>query len=144
MNLQCRLLASAIVFCVLVGCSRKPMGGPRLETTPLSGKVLVDGEPATGLTVECHPESGSSAIKQPLYAMTDTEGKFSVGMYQAGDGLPEGTYSLAFRWEEFGRSDRDKLKTAYADPAKSKVKVTVVKGKANNLEPIELSTKNPK
>lgn len=126
-----------------VGCSSKRAGGPRLATTPLKGIVHVDGVPAEMVTVECHPAPGTSEIKFPVMASTSADGNFAIGMYEKGDGLPEGEYALAFRWVPFGSARKDKLKGAYADPTKSNYKVTVVNGESNDLGIIELSTKGP-
>jgi hypothetical protein len=131
------------VSLVSIGCSSKPAEGPRLTTTPLSGTVYVDGEPAEFLMVECHPEAGTSELKHPMFAMTDAQGNFLFAMYQAGDGLPEGKYRLAFKWEGFGAAKKDKLKGAYSNPAKSKHEVTIADGESNDLGVIELSTKGP-
>ena len=136
-----------MISCLVIGCSPKERDiGPRVATTPLYGTVEVDGEPAEGLTVECHPEPGSSEIKSPLFAMTQPDGSFSFGLYKKGGGVPAGNYTLAFKWEVFGRpqNDKDALKNAYADPKKSKFQVTVVEGEPKDLELIELSTKGPR
>ena len=136
-----RWVVLAGLFC---GCSSPRRDGPRLDTTPVTGVVEVDGEPAESLLVECHPQPGADTIKHPLTGMTDAEGRFSMSMYQAGDGLPEGTYNLVFVWEEMGLPPKDKLKGAYADPKKSKHQITVVTGESNDMGLIELSTKGPK
>ncbi|WP_373653146.1 MULTISPECIES: hypothetical protein [unclassified Schlesneria] len=129
---------------LISGCAPAQQGGPRIETTPVTGIVEVDGEPAENLLVECHPLPGTETIKYPLTALTDAEGRFSMSMYQAGDGLPEGTYNLAFVWEEMGIPPKDRLKGAYADPKKSKHQLTVVSGESNDIGLIELSTKGAK
>lgn len=131
----------AMLLMLMAGCSSaKHISVPRHETTPVTGIVLVDGEPAAALTVECHPSTGSETIKHPVIAMTDMEGNFAFGMYEAGDGLPEGTYNLAFVWDA-NMVQKDKLNRAYADPNKTGYKVTVVAGESNDLGTIELSTK---
>ena len=79
-----------------------------------------------------------------MIATTDADGRFSISMYQKGDGLPEGTYRLTFKWEEFGIPIKDKLNRAYTDPLKSTYKVTVTAGEPNDLGLIELSTKASK
>lgn len=135
--------ALLIVSLVSFGCSSKLPGEPRLKTTPVRGIVHVDGEPAIALTVECHPESSDCPIKYPVMASTDANGKFDLGMYMAGDGLPEGTYSLVFIWQGVGLNQRDRLKGYYANPAKSKTKVTVIAGNHEDLGIINLSTKGP-
>ncbi len=143
--MQLRFVFRTFLICSVLsfGCTEKQRGGPRLTTTPVIGTVEVDGEAAENLTVECHPEPGAE-IKHPVIANTDSEGRFSIGMYQKGDGLPEGTYRLTFKWEEFGLPIKDKLNRAFADPSKSTYKVTVVAGEPNDLGVIELSTKSSK
>ena len=140
-----RFMFKTILICSVLslGCSEKPRGGPRLTTTPVTGTVEVDGEAAENLTVECHPEPGAE-IKHPVIATTNGDGQFAISMYQKGDGLPEGTYRLTFKWEEFGFPIKDKLKQAYIDPSKSTYKVTVTAGEPNDLGLIELSTKASK
>ena len=135
--------AILIVSIFSIGCSSKLPGEPRLKTTPVSGIVYVDGEPAIALTVECHPDSKDCPIKHPVMASTDANGKFSLGMYQAGDGLPEGEYRLVFTWPEVGLSQKDRLKGYYSIPSKSKTKVIVGAGDSGDLGIIDLSTKGP-
>lgn len=137
------VLAMLLISVLCTGCSSKRKGEPRLKTTPVKGIVHVDGEPAIALTVECHPSSSNSAIKYPVLAMTDADGKFALGMYEAGDGLPEGEYSLVFTWLEIGLAQKDRLKGYYSLPAKSKTKITIADGKAEDLGVINLSTKGP-
>ena len=139
---QCGIILFAVVL--MIGCSKPQRGGPREKTFPVTGVVEVDGEAAEGIEVACHPDPGSSAIKYPVTTFTDANGAFSVGTYQSGDGLPEGKYTLAFKWEVPGPGTPiNKLSRVYADPAKSTHKVTVVKGEPNDLGTIELSTKGP-
>ena len=90
------IVASGLVV-VCVGCGGEPKGGPRVETFPVTGKVLVDGAPAAGVLVGCHPQ-GEASVKRQLTVYTDEEGAFSIGTYEAGDGLPEGEYKLTFEW----------------------------------------------
>ncbi|WP_157606285.1 hypothetical protein [Schlesneria paludicola] len=135
--------AMLVASLVSLGCSSKLPGEPRLKTTPVTGIVYVDGEPAIALTVECHPESSDCPIKHPVIASTDAKGKFDLGMYVAGDGLPEGTYRLVFIWQGIGLNQRDRLKGYYANPSKSKTKITVIAGNHEDLGVINLSTKGP-
>jgi hypothetical protein len=125
---------------LVAGCSEEQRGAPRLKTYPVTGTVLVDGVPAASLTVECHPEPGAQ-LKHEVATFTDENGKFSIGTYESKDGLPEGTYALAFIWPEMGIVAKDKLKGAYADYKKSEHKVTVVTGQPNDLGEINLKTK---
>jgi len=142
MNRRYWIGPTLLVSMLLSGCGSKHISVPRLKTTPVKGTVLVDGQPALGLTVQCCPEPDSAAIKHPVLAITDADGKFSLAMYEDGDGLPEGTYNLIFLWE-FGMDQTDKLKGAYADPKKSQHVITVVDGGDNDLGIIELSSAGP-
>ena len=132
-------VARAALLIVVVGCSSEPRGGPRLETTPLSGTVLLDGEPKAGVLVEFHPEADTTEMKRLAMVNTNENGEFAASTYEEGDGLPPGTYHLTFKWIGPGRKDR--LNGAYADPKKSQHEVALVAGEPNDLGVIELSTK---
>jgi hypothetical protein len=94
MNLQHHRFALAAAGLFFVGCSSGELpGGPRFETFPVTGTIHIDGTPADLVEVECHPLPESTAIKYPISAMTDKDGVFTLTTY----GLPEGTYTLAFK-----------------------------------------------
>lgn len=137
-----------VVNCLLIslmafGCGSKRQFGPRVKTTPLTGIVQVDGEPAEMVTVQCVPAAGSPDTNRALMTSTDADGQFTLSTYESGDGLPAGKYNLAFTWIPFGRQKKDKLNGYYADPLTSKISVEVVDGEANDMGVIELSTKGP-
>ena len=132
-----------IVVGLLVGCHQPPQGGPRLPTSPVTGVVLIDGNPVEMVEVTCQADGDSAAIKYPLSTMTNKEGKFALTTYTSGDGLAEGTYVLTFKWLELSLAPVDKFKGAYADVKKSKHKITVEKGKKCDAGTIELSSKGP-
>ncbi len=134
------MFLSLVLF---VGCSEPERGGPRAATSPVKGSVTVDGVAADFLQIECHPEAGA-ALQYPVSKLTDEKGQFTLGTYEAEDGLPEGTYTLTFTWMGPGLLQADRLKGAYADPKKSTQKITVVKGQETNVGTIELSTKGRK
>jgi hypothetical protein len=134
------VVVSTLLICA--GCGREPRGGPRVETFPVTGTVLVNGTPAAGLLVAGHPQ-GESEIKHRLACNTDDQGKFTLGTYESADGLPEGQYKLTFEWMEGTMlgPETDKLKGAYADPKESQYSVTVTSGEENDLGDILLTTK---
>lgn len=140
-------LIECVILCVAVmsvaGCGGEPRGGPRVDTYPITGTVLVDGEPAATLQVKCHP-SGDIGVATSVASLTDPEGKFSISTYEHGDGAPEGEYKLTFIWGQYGfngYAGPDKLNERYTDPEESKHIVTVKKGEKNDLGTIELTTK---
>ena len=133
---------TVFVLTVCVGCGGEPRGGPRVDTFPVSGTVLVNGSPAAGLLVAIYPQ-GQSEINHQLVCTTDDQGKFSVGTYEAADGLPKGEYKLTFEWMEGAMlgPKKDKLKGKYSDPEKSEFSVTVTEGEENDLGEIQLKAK---
>ncbi len=138
-------VASVVVIVVAAacaGCGGEPKGGPRVDTFPVSGVVLVDGTPTAGVLVACYPQ-GETEVKRRLVTQTDDQGAFSIGTYESSDGLPEGEYKLTFEWIEGTMlgPETDKLKGAYSDPEKSEHPVTVKDGEENDLGEIKLSTK---
>ncbi|MBI2481883.1 MAG: hypothetical protein HYV60_25520 [Planctomycetia bacterium] len=112
----------------------------------MNGEVVVDGQPASGVSVTLHDVKGIDG-QQPTFssATTDESGKFSVSTYDAGDGVPVGEYVLTFTWGEFNVVSRsmegDKLNGKHSDPKTSEHKVTVVAGTPTDMGRIELTTK---
>lgn len=142
-SLSFRMCLGILVVTAITGCSEELPGGPRFKTQPTRGIVKVDGQPAELVEVNCHPAADSRNVKYTLSTMTDKDGKFELTTYTSSDGLPEGTYTLSFKWIEPGFVPKDKFKGAYADPKKSKFQVTVEDGKESDLGVIELSSKGP-
>ena len=129
---------------VAVGCTEP---SNRKPTYPVSGQVVVDGQPAENLAVRAHQIEGFDA-ENPTYAsaFTDAEGRFVLSTYEAGDGIPEGKYSLTFMWGKinplsmaYGGPDR--LKGRYTDPQKSEVVIDVGPDSEIDLGRIELTTR---
>lgn len=129
-----------------VGCSEKP-DPSRLKTFPVTGVVLVDGKPAESLAINCHSVKGLDPKNPTLpQALTDKDGKFKIGTYSSGDGVPEGEYSLTYMWGDWQPFSMtyggpDKLNDRYNTPEKSPTKFKVEKGKPIDLGKIELTTK---
>ncbi len=113
---------------------------------PVTGEVYVDGQPAAGVLVACHPAGGID-VNQPTVTqgITNAQGRFELTTYEAGDGAPLGEYRLTFTWQDFkvlsaSFSGPDKLKGRYDDAEKSDIRLTVVEGKPMDLGRIELAT----
>jgi len=141
------LLIITLFFQLSTGCSEEQRGGPREETSPITGIILVDGKPVGDLQVKAIPENPKGVNETFIIAgFTDPEGKFSLGTYEAGDGAPEGDYKLTFMWGQRslmsgGYGAPDKLKKKYLDPKKSEHSVKVLKGKPSEMGTIKLTTK---
>lgn len=120
------------------GCGRA-----EVPVFPVTGKVVVDGQPAAGAEVTFHPRKAPDA-KVPLpVAVAEADGTFHPSTRLAHDGAPAGDYDLTVVWrkstvvqgEEIAGPDL--LLGKYADPAASGLKATVGEG-PNELPPIIL------
>ncbi|MBS0262706.1 MAG: hypothetical protein JSS02_12200 [Planctomycetes bacterium] len=139
-----------VVLCLCgSGCTNEHKVNAK-PTVPVKGKILVDGQPVSLVTVNCMPAQGVDKSNPTLSsAMTDAEGKFALATYKAGDGVPEGDYVLTFTWGELGSfkhtsanaSEGDKLNGRYSDPKQSTTKFSAKVGKPVDLGEIKLTTK---
>ncbi len=124
---------------------------------PVSGKVSVNGQSASGVLVLLHPAEGSPAAKADVIpsATTGEDGTFQLSSYEQDDGAPVGGYSVTIQWLQsdananakatkgkkampsgFARQS-DRLQGKYKDPKKSPWQVTITEG-TNVLKPIEV------
>jgi len=110
-------------------------GSDRVPVHPVSGKLLVDGEPAEGAVIVLHPTSPPEKEVHKPAARVEADGTFQVTTYDAGDGAPTGDYVITVTWGEPPSPDR--LGGKYRDPEKSQLRVTVTEGE-NLLKPFEL------
>jgi|SRR5579872_2509763 len=136
------LILPALWFCSGCGSSQSD----RIETFPVRGKVLVDGEPVEDLAVICVRLSEADK-ENPTQSqcLTQKDGSFQIGTYESKDGVPEGEYALTFRWGAWNRFSHsyegDKLDGRYLDAKDPVKKFTVEKGKPTELGEIKLTTK---
>lgn len=142
---QPSLLLGALLVGVLSSCGEEK-GPPRKETYPVTGQVIVDGQPAENLAVKCHNLEGMDKEDPTVSsAFTDEEGKFELSTYESGDGVPPGEYVLTFFWGQRNMISMtyggpDKLNGKYRDPEQSEFRITVENGEPTDLGRIELST----
>lgn len=142
-----RIAIAAVAAC-LAGCGDDD---GRLETHPVSGQVVVNGEPAAGCTVAFVPlDPELKGVVMPG-GKTDEAGVFRLTTYETGDGAPTGEYGVTLRWEatKWPGMEReleidpvqpigpDRLMGRYASPEKSGLKATIAEGE-NELEPFRL------
>lgn len=140
MNVRVWWVVVLVASFILTGC-QKQVGPPHLKTTPVKGVVHINGEPMAGVIVECHEETQAAKPPPPRTIRTGADGKFCLSTYDYCDGLPDGNYSLTFKWQKIQTGPKDLLNAEYADPKKSKFKVTIQDRQPINLETIELTTK---
>ena len=133
---RCPLFVLLSVF-LAAGCStgkddvskerlKAMAGGALKEVVPVSGTVLVDGEPTAGVALYLYPEQGGELIRE---CQTDEEGKYCWTTHTPCDGLEPGSYRLAFRHltkrEKKPGSGGDAFDGKYANPMKGDFKLTV-------------------
>lgn len=128
-----------LLLAVIVGgCGGKTETRP--PTFPVSGKVLSKSQPVDGAMLMFHPVN--SALKQIYgYAKTEKDGTFKVSTFDAGDGAPEGDYSVTITWptvvpEDGGYGD-DRYQGKFNNPASTPFKAKVTKP-ATELAPFEV------
>jgi hypothetical protein len=134
---MCLALAAFVCF----GCG----SGPKLVS--VTGRVLVEGKPATGAYVQFHPE-GKNTPPWPS-ARVKEDGSFQVTTLLPGEktarrGAPPGRYAVTVMLRttsQRGDSDeQDLLPTRYQDPTTSQL-TAVVLDEATELPPFELTAK---
>lgn len=143
---NCRVVLLFLLLGV-PACSREEMpDGPRVPVVPVTGKVLVDGQPASNLRVVLH-NSGTKPDTVPTSSdFTDDQGVFEIGTFEAGDGAPIGSYQVTFMWGRInlmsGRYEGpDQLKDRYSKPDKSGFQVNVKESEPVDMGEIQLTTK---
>jgi hypothetical protein len=134
----------ATLVIVLGGCGGEN-NGPAIY--PVTGKVLVDGQPASKAQVTFHRSGGPADHPTPI-AEADADGNFSPSTHLTKDGAPAGDYTLTVVWPEF-KVDHgeeiagpDRLRGLYANPGTSTLKITIKEGE-NALPPFELKSTGP-
>ena len=114
--------------------------GPELH--PVTGTVLLDGQPADGATVVFHPVGGGPDAPRPG-AVAGKDGAFALNTHPHGAGAPAGEYTVLVTWlvdGPGGGDGKNKVPARYADPTQSGLRATVKPG-PNQLEPFQLSKK---
>ncbi len=140
-----RLFAVALMLALAAGCSKKG--------SKVTGKVLVNGQPAGGATVVLTPVANPKSMDKKPNALTRDDGTFELNTLADGDGVEPGDYLVSITWPgkpkpsaqpkglSGGDDERataaDQLRSKYADPQSSGLKATV-KAEATELPPFDL------
>ncbi len=109
------------------------------KPVPASGQVLLDGQPAAGVTVTFYKkvaatETAKERMQYVADALTDADGKFVPSTAKAFDGLPEGEYAVTAFKSAGGKyysgevKEKSQLAEKYAAAATSPLKVTFKQG----------------
>ena len=129
---------SVVVACVAVsGCGERW----EAETHPASGRVSINGKPASGSLVQLHAvgQQPDERNSRP-WGLVKDDGTFTLSTYETGDGAPVGDYMVTITWPDDPSvpSMSDRLGFKYARPDQSRWKVTIREGR-NALAPIEIA-----
>lgn len=89
-------LIALLALSALVGCSSQ---GP--TTYPVSGKVLLDGQPLEGAAIMLKPVDGGSNA----YGVGGADGSFDVTTYRQGDGAVPGKHQIIVTLEKIVQPD---------------------------------------
>ena len=93
---------SVTVGIVLTGCSNSS----RLPTYPVTGTVTLQGKPVAGAAITFVP-TGSEG--EAASAITDSEGKYALTTWRAGDGARPGEYRVKVSKQEQTTVDSSKM-----------------------------------
>lgn len=113
-----------------VGC-----GSDGSTTTPVKGRVMVDGRPAANAIVTLHPADGQPTAMKPV-GVVGPDGGFDLTTGITGDGAPPGEYRVTVSWlrpvvnlrpgsDGDDAPPRSLLSAAYANPATTPLRATV-------------------
>jgi hypothetical protein len=136
---------------LIVGCGSdqaatkarvKAMAGGQLkDVVPVSGKVLVDGQPVSGVLLQVWSSNNSDIPFKKVVAGAD--GKYCWSTYGACDGLEPGQYKLTFKQLKQPKKEKsdDLFQGRFSDLSKTKYELTVEAGKPQVNIDYDLITK---
>jgi hypothetical protein len=140
-------LLVAVGLLTAMGC-----GDGRIATYPVTGTVMVDGNPADGAMVIFVPTSTSpEAERKRPYGIADAQGKYGLMTFEQGDGAPAGQYKVLVQWPAPSKSsdDRggrrgtlgaDRLRGKYFNLESTMLTATVAE-EATEVPPFELKSR---
>ena len=150
-----RLHGTSTCICILavlltVGCGsngvtkdrlKAKAGGQLKSVVPVSGKVLVDAQPVSGVLLQLYSTSNS---EKPLKsAIAGDDGKYCWSTYTACDGLEPGGYKVTFKHLKNPTKEKseDLFKGRYSDVSKSQYELVVEAGKPQEKVDYDLNSK---
>ena len=134
------------IGCVLLAVGAFANGCARREEPvyPVSGQVLLAGQPLAEAVVVFHPQDGA---RRSLTAHTDQSGRFRLTTHKPGDGASLGMYVVTIEYrdlvqegDERVRLGPNRLPARYAQPAASELRCEIIAG-ANELPTWDLASR---
>ena len=139
-----------VLFVVAMFWFRSDGGDDFPPTFPVQGKVVIEGEIASGAQIVFHRVHNSKATTeedQPRAmpsGVADKDGNFELTSFHPKDGAPAGEYVVTLQWQKWVLKDDDVIPgpnmvpPAYAKPQLSPLRVKVVEGE-NKLPTFQIS-----
>jgi 5-hydroxyisourate hydrolase-like protein (transthyretin family) len=130
------------IFCLclcLASCSNSKYGDH--PPYPVSGQVLVNGQPAKGVRLVFYPQGDWGGNVIAPQAWTEEDGSFVLETYSPKDGAPAGDYRVTAEWPAYRRGKDwgpDKFGNKYAKPETSGL-TAHVENRSNKLPPFKLT-----
>ena len=91
------ILIGIVVLCVSgAGCSSERKPANELTVVPVSGVVLVDGQPLAGVRIKMFSQTQDREKRAFPRGVTDEEGRFHAWTYRVNDGVPPGDYVMTY------------------------------------------------
>jgi hypothetical protein len=131
------IVISSMGLCLmmLVGCGEGAIGAAKVKTVPFTGKITIDGQPASGISVQFLPKTSDGGARS-AYAEVKPDGTFAATTYVTGDGIVPGSYSVKAGKEADGAStDPAEMMAAVAGMAIDEIDIEVP---ADGLTDVEL------
>ena len=131
-----------VLVALLTGCS-----DGSLKPIPVSGTVLVDGQPAAGAEVAFFGTDEHLMVAEAPFprAIVAEDGTFTLSSFEPGDGAPAGDYRVTIVWKKSDSDDPeirdmapDELGGRYSAPETSGLTATVP-SEPGKLPPFELT-----
>jgi hypothetical protein len=98
------------VFCTAWGCS-----DGRPARVPVSGRVVIDGQPVTTGSIRFSPESG-----RPAVSAISSDGRFELRTFEDGDGCVPGSHRVSvLAYKETPSEVQWFVPKKYANPTQS-------------------------
>jgi len=123
-----RILAAAVLAAVFAGCGQS-------ETVPVTGTVLLNGQPATEAEVLFTPSKGRMASGQ-----TDAAGKFTLSTNKPGDGAVPGDHKVTVvqyyppgKAPPMGGGPPPRFPAIYAETSQTPLQAKVERGAKNDF-----------
>jgi hypothetical protein len=144
-----RVRPLAVSACLVALLPFAGCGEGKIPLYPVTGKILVDGQPANGaMVIFCPIEGSEQLMRERPIGFAGADGSFQLTTFLKDDGAPAGQYKIIARWAPGSAGDdpsmplggADKLRGKYFNLDRTTLTATIEEG-SNELPPFELSSK---